>query len=180
MPSTRSHAVNGNPPACGSSPRPSRTTTAGPVRTPSAVRSPAPNSPARYSCTARCSATLYPSTGLMTSRNVYFGLMPVWNVQYYNSGAQSSAQAIAQDRLGSVLAFGSQTTSYYPYGEEYTTTSQDREKFPRNVRDNFSGFDYARNPYYSSTLGRFLTGDPSLPNLAPADPTLLNRYTHTR
>ena len=40
--------------------------------------------------------------------------------------------------------------------------------------------DYARNRYYSSTLGRFMTADPYMNSAGPADPGSWNRYTYTR
>lgn len=43
---------------------------------------------------------------------------------------------------------------YYPYGEEYTTTAQDRDKFGTYYRDGSTGLDYARNRYYASALVR--------------------------
>ena len=50
--------------------------------------------------------------------------------------------------------------SYYPYGEEYTTTPQEREKFGTYYRDGSTGLDYAQNRYYASTYARFMTADP--------------------
>jgi RHS repeat-associated protein len=83
----------------------------------------------------------------------------------------------AQDRLGSM-------GSYYPYGEEYATTQQDQVKFATYYRDTTTVLDYARNRYYSSTLGRFLTADPYRATASsvnnPADPGSWNRYAYTR
>ncbi len=52
--------------------------------------------------------------------------------------------------------------SDYPYGEEKgTVTANERIKFASYWRDNESGLDYALNRYYSSSMGRFLSPDPS-------------------
>ena len=40
------------------------------------------------------------------------------------------------DRIGSVMI------GYYPYGEEYTTTSQNKDKFVTYYRDDTTGLDY--------------------------------------
>jgi len=75
-----------------------------------------------------------------------------------------------QDRLGSL-------GSYYPYGEEYTATTQDQPKFATYYRDQTTVMDYARNRYYSSTMGRFLSADPSKSN-ALTDPGQWNKYAY--
>jgi RHS repeat-associated protein len=49
--------------------------------------------------------------------------------------------------------------AYYPYGEEITSTNNDTYKFAQTYRDSDSGLDYARNRYYVSSIGRFLTAD---------------------
>jgi RHS repeat-associated protein len=78
------------------------------------------------------------------------------------------------DRLGS----DRNGTQYYPYGEEYTATTQDRDKFATYFRDSSTGLDYAMNRYYGSNLGRFTTPDPSR-RFNPADPRSLNQYSYT-
>ena len=59
------------------------------------------------------------------------------------------------------------------------TTTQDREKFGTYIRDSLGGIDYARNRYYSSTLGRFLSSDPANRGMRMADPGTFNRYAYT-
>jgi RHS repeat-associated protein len=88
-----------------------------------------------------------------------------------------------QDRLGSVAyESGGNNLRYYPWGEEYTTTAQNQEKFGTYYRDQTTALDYARNRYYSSTLGRFLTADPYRAMASgannPADPGSWNRYAY--
>ena len=90
----------------------------------------------------------------------------------------TSWSATVTDRLGSTRVFGSPNTSYYPYGEEYSTTTQDRPKFGTYYRDQTTALDYAQNRYYSSTLGRFLTADPYRNSAGPGDPGSWNRYAY--
>jgi RHS repeat-associated protein len=67
------------------------------------------------------------------------------------------------DRLASVRSGGPGNLGYqaqYPYGVEYTATTNDREKYATYTRDSVSGLDYAANRYYWSQWGRFLSPDP--------------------
>ena len=77
------------------------------------------------------------------------------------------ASAVYQDRLGTNRASGNAgagtTTNgarFYPYGDEITSTANDREKFGTYTRDSYTGLDYADQRYYASTYGRFNTPDP--------------------
>jgi RHS repeat-associated protein len=79
-----------------------------------------------------------------------------------------------RDRLGNVMY--SATTVYYPYGEEYAVTANDRDKFGTYHRDSTTGLDYAVNRYYSTQSGRFLTADPYRASGGPAEPGSWNRY----
>jgi len=74
----------------------------------------------------------------------------------------SNGNSITRDQLGSVVASGTETLSYYPYGEQRTgqTAVNDREKFATYTRDENTRLDYAQVRYYSSTWGRFTTADP--------------------
>jgi len=94
-------------------------------------------------------------------------------------------QVAAMDRLGSVRALnGAATPRYYPYGMEYTTTAQDKEKFGTYYRDSTTGLDYADQRYYASTQGRFLTADPYRASATspsyPANPQSWNRYAYVQ
>ena len=83
--------------------------------------------------------------------------------------------------MGSVRsAVNVSASRYFPYGEEQTTTTQDRDKFGTYYRDGTTGLDYAQNRYYASTLGRFLSPDPYTASVGPADPGSWNRYAYTR
>jgi RHS repeat-associated protein len=66
---------------------------------------------------------------------------------------------------------------YFPWGEEQTTTAQNRDKFATYFRDS-SGLDYALHRHYSSSHGRFLTPDPYVANDALRNPQSWNRYPY--
>jgi RHS repeat-associated protein len=103
------------------------------------------------------------------SRNIYF------------AGKLISAEgkAVSVDRLGSVrwnATAGNHT--YYPYGAEYSATSNDTEKYASYTRDSLTGLDYAMNRYYSSAWGRFMTPDPSYASMDLRIPQSWNRYMY--
>ena len=77
------------------------------------------------------------------------------------------------DRLGSVNWSG----GYFPYGEESSPTAEDTFKYATYYRDQTTGLDYAKNRYYNSILGRFLSADPSSSN-ALTDPGQWNKYVY--
>ncbi|SPF43492.1 hypothetical protein SBA4_3040001 [Candidatus Sulfopaludibacter sp. SbA4] len=117
------------------------------------------------------------------SRNLYFGGKLI----------RSADVAVVTDRLGSVRAnsnptvTGGERFSYYPYGEERTSTADGREKFGTYFRDvgingwadGYSGaVDYADQRYYGVGTGRFMTPDPYRASGGPADPGSWNRYAY--
>ncbi|MEO8597160.1 MAG: RHS repeat-associated core domain-containing protein, partial [Candidatus Solibacter sp.] len=67
--------------------------------------------------------------------------------------------------------------TYYPYGEEKTSTAENREKFGTYTRDN-PATDYADQRYYGVGNGRFMTPDPSMDNVDYSDPTSWNAYAY--
>jgi len=106
------------------------------------------------------------------SNNVYFGGRLV----------SAEGNSVRTDRLGSVRAGGPGGLGYqaqYPYGVEYTTTANDREKYATYTRDSLTGFDYAVNRYYSSQWGRFLSPDPTYLNVDLEAPQSWNMYAYT-
>jgi RHS repeat-associated protein len=108
---------------------------------------------------------------LEQSENVYFLGKLVWAEDY----------AVSTDRLGSVRYGGPGGVGYqaqFPYGVEYTTTVNDREKYATYTRDSLTGLDYAMNRYYSSQWGRFLSPDPYGGSVAPGSPQSWNRYAY--
>jgi RHS repeat-associated protein len=68
--------------------------------------------------------------------------------------------------------------TYYPFGAEATSPSQDSEKlkFTGHERDAAS-LDYMHARYYAPLWGRFLSPDP-LPRLGPQQSQSFNRYTY--
>jgi RHS repeat-associated protein len=63
---------------------------------------------------------------------------------------------VLADRLGS----NRNSARFYPYGDEITSTANDRVKFGTYTRDSYTGLDYADQRFYASTSGRFDTPDP--------------------
>jgi RHS repeat-associated protein len=102
------------------------------------------------------------------------------NTSFYFKGELLSTTGTSVtpiDRLGSTYnGFG-----YFPYGEEYQATTNDADKFATYYRDATTGLDYAKNRYYSNTLGRFLSADPVISIAVMANPSGgWNRYVYTR
>ncbi len=118
------------------------------------------------------------SDSYASSDYIFFGTEPIWNSFVNSAGVTVYSEQVAQDRLGSVRVWGTQTTNLFPYGVEYTTTGQDHEKFATYIRDSFTGLDYARNRFYSSTLGRFTSADTTLSSVSLANPLSWNRYAY--
>jgi len=88
---------------------------------------------------------MYPGQGSFIistlSTNLYFGGKLI----------RSNGQTVVTDRLGSVrVNEAGERFKYYPYGEEFQTTAQNREKFGTYYRDDATGLDYADQRYYSS------------------------------
>ena len=79
------------------------------------------------------------------------------------------------DRLGTNHA---QNAQFLPYGDEITSTSNDRTKFATYTRDSYTGLDYADQRYYASTYGRFMTPDPKYGGEV-ANPISMNLYNYT-
>jgi RHS repeat-associated protein len=95
------------------------------------------------------------------------------NVYFAGTLLMEEGSSVRTDRLGSVRWGGPNSLGYqaqYPYGVEYTTTANDREKYATYTRDSDSGMDYAMNRYYSSQWGRFLSPDPYSGSAKPDAP----------
>jgi RHS repeat-associated protein len=99
------------------------------------------------------------------------------NLRFAGRLIKAGADWVVTDRLGSVAKRGSERLRYFPWGEEQSTTTQNRDKFGTYYRDS-TGLDYAMNRYYSSQHGRFLTADPALATNAPVLPQNWNRYAY--
>jgi RHS repeat-associated protein len=114
----------------------------------------------------------YPYTGCLN------GLTPVsTSIWFAGRMIMDSSNAVAQDRLGTNRANGAR---FYPFGDEITSTANDRVKFGTYTRDSYTGLDYADQRFYASTYGRFNTPDPYQASAGPSDPGSWNRYVYTR
>jgi RHS repeat-associated protein len=96
----------------------------------------------------------------------------------YGIGAGPTNLYFAGMRLGTQGRLGS-SGAFYPYGEEVTATQQNTFKFATYYRD-ATTLDYAKNRYYSSTMGRFMPADPYRNSAGAGDPGSWNRYAYTR
>jgi RHS repeat-associated protein len=113
-----------------------------------------------------------------TESSVYFGKRLLWKgAAYYFF---FSGYTIHDDRLGSAVYDGTAAPKYFPYGDEPSTTTQNRPKFATYYREGTTGLDYAQQRYYASTLGRFTTPDPYQASGGPADPQSWNRYAYVQ
>jgi RHS repeat-associated protein len=125
-----------------------------------------------------CPYTCIFSFGMETS-TVWFAGKMIWD----------SNGAVIQDRLGSNRGSGDYyygfpgMTRFYPYGDDITSTSNDRVKFATYLRDSYTGLDYADQRFYASTYGRFNTPDPYMASAKgaknPGDPGSWNHYSYT-
>ena len=68
--------------------------------------------------------------------------------------------------------------SYYPYGEDRTSTANDAIKFATYVRDSVSGLDYADQRSHVPGVGRFTTTDPYQAGGGAGSPGSWNRYAY--
>jgi RHS repeat-associated protein len=102
------------------------------------------------------------------------------NIYFGGKLLQSKGVWVATDRLGSVRANSNgEAMSYWPYGEERTTTANGREKFATYTRD-ATGQDYAEQRYYNSNMGSFWSPDPGgIRTAATRNPLSWNRYAYT-
>jgi len=115
-----------------------------------------------------------------TNISVYFGGRRIWQGATYSSS--SSAGALFPDRIGTnrYSAAANSTMSFYPYGDEITSSAPDQLKFATYTRDSYTSFDYADQRYYASTYGRFLTSDPKSGSSRSGSPASWNKYSYTR
>ena len=86
-----------------------------------------------------------------------------------------SGNGVVQDRLGTNRVSGAR---FYPYGDEITSTTNDREKFATYTRDSYTGLDYADQRFYANTYGRFNTSDPYRGSARAWMPMSWNRYAY--
>jgi RHS repeat-associated protein len=113
------------------------------------------------------------------------GTYPIWPIPLPNGQPSGkfyvAAGTTVQYFAGRIVGLRDRLESngtYYPYGEDYGTPVVNSENFATYYRDGTTGLDYAKNRYYSSILGRFLTPDPYRASGGAADPGSWNRYAY--
>ncbi len=93
--------------------------------------------------------------------------------------AATPTDNIASTRSGPSTANGLIVpSSFFPWGEEQTSTTNDRVKFATYRRDSESNLDYAWNRYYNNATARFMSPDPSSGSTSPASPESWNKYSY--
>jgi RHS repeat-associated protein len=97
------------------------------------------------------------------------------NVWFAGKLISENSNAVFPDRAGTNRASGAR---FHPYGDEITSTSNDRQKFATDTRDSYTGLDYADQRYYASSYGRFHTPDPSRKSMHAKVPRSWNRYSY--
>jgi RHS repeat-associated protein len=121
------------------------------------------------------------ATTVCTGEDDGTGCQPrIYDVNFGGKLVKSRGAVVATDRLGSVRASstGDQMT-YYPYGEERTSTADGRDKFGTYMRDSVTQ-DYADQRYYAVGMGRFGTPDPGgLSVTIRTNPLSWNQYSYT-
>ena len=115
----------------------------------------------------------YNSQGQWTGQTASFTAVKV-NVWFDGRLVTEAGTAVYQDRLGTNRASGAR---FYPYGEEISSTANDRVKFGTYTRDDLTKLDYADQRFYASGYGRFMTYDPGYAGTL-SDPRSLNLYSY--
>jgi len=121
------------------------------------------------------------SSGNTIDEYVLFAGRPIAHLD-----ATGNIYYIFADRLGSTRAVTQANgnicydSDYYPFGGEinFTPTCQIAYRFTGYERDSESGLDYAFSRFYNSRIGRFMSPDPVLGDIA--DPESLNRFTYVK
>jgi len=82
---------------------------------------------------------------------------------------------VTTDDLGNVLA----EHDFFPFGEEIVPMVDANSKmFTGHERDRETGLDYMLARHYPSTIGRFMSPDPSTDSIFRANPQSWNRYSY--
>jgi len=101
--------------------------------------------------------------------NVVFAGKVVWQGLPGSTGASG---VVMSDRVGT----NRNAARFYPFGDEITSTTNDRLKFATYTRDSYTGLDYANQRFYA-TYGRFNTPDPENGG-ETANPISMNLYNY--
>jgi RHS repeat-associated protein len=97
-------------------------------------------------------------------------------VLYYFADHLGSSRVVT-NATGTVV----DESDYYPFGGERIVVNNDSNpyKFTGKERDSETGLDYFGARYDSSSLGRFMSADPSIESVVLRNPQSWNRYTYT-
>jgi RHS repeat-associated protein len=109
--------------------------------------------------------------------NAYAYFAPVRTSVWFGGKLVYENGPVNLDRLGTNHA---QSAQFLPFGDEITSTSNDRTKFATYTRDSYTGLDYADQRFYASTYGRFNTTDPSAKSAKAGAPGSWNRYSYVQ
>jgi RHS repeat-associated protein len=109
--------------------------------------------------------------------NAYAYFAPVRTSVWFGGKLVYENGPVNLDRLGTNHA---QSAQFLPFGDEITSTSNDRTKFATYTRDSYTGLDYADQRFYASTYGRFMTPDPSAKSAKAGTPGSWNRYSYAQ
>jgi RHS repeat-associated protein len=102
------------------------------------------------------------------------------NVVHYYFSDHLGSHGVVDNATGTSCE---QDIDYYPYGgveHDYCGSVPQNYKFTGKERDSESGLDNFGARYNASSMGRFMTPDPSPKGIAPADPQSWNLYSYVR
>ncbi len=119
--------------------------------------------------------------GSPTGQNPVYATVTCVDTQVLSPAiAATPTDNIASVRADLSVQFGQTTPStFFPWGEEQTSTPNDRVKFATYRRDSESNLDYAWNRYYNNATARFMSPDPYAASANPQNPQSWNRYAYT-
>lgn len=102
-------------------------------------------------------------------------------VTYFNDHLGSARMSAAVSTGGSTATI-QWDADYYPFGriKSYVSSSAPAFRFTGKELDTETGLDNFGARYYSSTLGRFMTVDPSRLSVKPGNPQTWNRYAYAQ
>lgn len=126
------------------------------------------------------------TSGALTNDYIFFGGQRIARRDTAGDIFTYFADHLGSSRKMMKIASGasSSTTAYdadfYPFGREnaFTNTNDPIHRFTGKQRDSESGLDDFGARYYSSTIGRFMSPDPTVVSATPSNPQTWNRYTY--
>jgi RHS repeat-associated protein len=125
--------------------------------------------------------------GNITAEYIYFDGKRVARIDYDRVSRYPQVHYYFADHLGSASVIVAengwieQESEYYPYGSERVIQGSDSNvyKFTGKERDSETGLDHFKYRNYASSMGRWMSADPSgLRHANLADPQSLNLYSY--